>query len=115
MTDPQLTREESEAINDRIRDASGKNPGDVVLARDVHQFIAGLDATIAAVRELHKPVMFAWTKVDGTVVKEFGNYCEHCASLCHSFSGMGCDEPTDGSWPCKTARALGVDQEGTSS
>jgi hypothetical protein len=192
MTDPQLNRDGSDAINDRIRDAAGKNPGDVVLARDVHQFIASQDAEIAAIVSdrdglkrqidwlaewltehtdepkgsygaveaainamagfqrhidrsaevwarnrqdleklraentaqakridealgLHKPVMFAWTKVDGTVVKEFGNYCEHCASLCHSSSGMSCDEPMDGAWPCATARALGVNQEGTPS
>lgn len=110
MTEPQITREESDAINDRIRDAAGKNPGDLVLARDVHQFIASLDRKIDAAAALHKPVMFTWTQVDGTVIKEFGNYCEHCASLCHSSSGMNCDEPTDGAWPCATARALGLDQ-----
>lgn len=32
-------------------------------------------------------------------------YCEECASLCHSRSGLGCDD-VDGAWPCATIAAL---------
>lgn len=32
-------------------------------------------------------------------------YCEECASLCHSRSGLGCDD-VDGAWPCPTIAAL---------
>lgn len=27
-------------------------------------------------------------------------FCETCASLCHSSSGISCEQPTDGPWPC---------------
>ena len=29
--------------------------------------------------------------------------CEHCKSLCHSHSGLGCDVP-DAPWPCQDVR-----------
>lgn len=88
MTDPQITREQSDAINDRIRGAAGKNPGDLVLARDVHQFIAGLDAEIArleananTVRKLHRPI----ERTDGQLI------CRLCGDM----------------WlPCRTTQAI---------
>lgn len=39
--------------------------------------------------------------------------CETCAGMCHSRSGLACDEPVDGLWPCDeyrdAAAGLGVD------
>jgi hypothetical protein len=32
--------------------------------------------------------------------------CGHCASLCHSRSGLGCDDPTDALYPCDTIKLL---------
>lgn len=37
--------------------------------------------------------------------------CEYCAGLCHSRSGLGCDDPADAMYPCNTARLL-ADAEG---
>lgn len=32
--------------------------------------------------------------------------CGYCASLCHSRSGLGCDEPADAMYPCETVSLL---------
>ena len=32
--------------------------------------------------------------------------CGHCAELCHSTSGLGCDDPIDAVWPCPTVAAI---------
>jgi hypothetical protein len=34
--------------------------------------------------------------------------CGHCADLCHSRSGLGCDDPVDAPWPCPTVRLLAL-------
>lgn len=31
--------------------------------------------------------------------------CDHCAYLCHSHSGLGCDD-VDGEWPCDTMKIV---------
>jgi hypothetical protein len=33
--------------------------------------------------------------------------CEHCANLCHSRSGLGCDDP-DAPYPCDTVRLVAL-------
>lgn len=52
-------------------------------------------AQVRRVRELHKRV----------VTRNGIHYCEHCESLCHSYSGIQCDGQ-DGEWPCATIQAL---------
>lgn len=37
--------------------------------------------------------------------------CEHCASLCHSWSGTGCESP-DAPYPCPTVRLLTLPMAG---
>lgn len=32
--------------------------------------------------------------------------CEYCAGLCHSRSGLGCEEPVDALYPCDTIRLV---------
>jgi hypothetical protein len=32
--------------------------------------------------------------------------CGYCAGLCHSRSGLGCEQPVDALWPCDTVRLL---------
>lgn len=32
--------------------------------------------------------------------------CDHCSELCHSRSGLGCDEPADAMYPCPTVSLL---------
>lgn len=32
--------------------------------------------------------------------------CEYCAGLCHSRSGLGCDDPADAMYPCETVVLL---------
>ena len=34
-------------------------------------------------------------------------FCSHCANLCHSSSGIMCDNP-DAPWPCPTVRILAL-------
>lgn len=33
--------------------------------------------------------------------------CDRCRSLCHSGSGLHCDEPYDAPWPCDTVKIYG--------
>lgn len=32
--------------------------------------------------------------------------CEACAELCHSRSGLGCDDPADAMYPCETVEGI---------
>lgn len=47
------------------------------------------------IRHLHRPIPTAYG------IKQ----CEECASLCHSRSGLYCDQP-DAQYPCATIRVL---------
>ena len=56
-----------------------------------------LVAAVKAVLELHKEVG-SWRS---------GVYqCGQCAELCHSTSGLGCEDPIDAVWPCPTVVAI---------
>jgi len=56
-----------------------------------------LVAAVEAVLELHKEVG-SWRS---------GVYqCGQCAELCHSTSGLGCEDPIDAVWPCPTVVAI---------
>ena len=62
-----------------------------------HQDIPALVAAVEAVLELHKEVG-SWRS---------GVYqCGQCAELCHSTSGLGCEDPIDAVWPCPTVVAI---------
>lgn len=55
-------------------------------------------AMVQAVVDLHK-----------RVPADYGGdgfQCEHCVTLCHSHSGLMCDHPYDGAWPCATIAAM---------
>lgn len=50
--------------------------------------------------DLHTPRPTGWhVPPDGPL------QCEHCAGLCHSYSGIGCDVP-DAEYPCDTVRVI---------
>jgi hypothetical protein len=49
--------------------------------------------------ELHSPVKQTFRE---------HTQCDHCADLCHSYSGISCDAPVDALWPCPTARLLAL-------
>lgn len=70
-------------------------------------------AALRAVVELHAPVKL---RIYSAGVPVEVAVCDHCASLCHSRSGLGCDEPRDGAYPCEDIRTiaeqLGVTTEG---
>jgi hypothetical protein len=51
--------------------------------------------------DLHKPVP------SGSIYKPGPLVCTHCAELCHSRSGLGCDD-LDGVYPCPTVRPLAL-------
>lgn len=51
---------------------------------------------IAELRALHTPTLLNFHKV---------KQCEHCAELCHSHSGLMCDD-TDGQYPCPTIQIV---------
>jgi hypothetical protein len=55
-----------------------------------------IDNLIADLEALHVPTLDAAGR----------KICEHCAELCHSHSGLQCDEPTDGAWPCETMKIV---------
>ena len=59
--------------------------------------VPALVAAVEAVLELHKEVG-SWRS---------GVYqCGQCAELCHSTSGLGCEDPIDAVWPCPTVTAI---------
>ena len=59
--------------------------------------VPALLAAVEAVLELHKEVG-SWRS---------GVYqCGQCAELCHSTSGLGCEDPIDAVWPCPTVTAI---------
>ena len=59
--------------------------------------VPALLAAVEAVLELHKEVG-SWRS---------GVYqCGQCAELCHSTSGLGCEDPIDAVWPCPTVVAI---------
>lgn len=53
--------------------------------------------------ELHGPLQLPATNYRPTMLQ-----CEYCASLCHSRSGLGCDQPIDAPWPCDTVRLMAL-------
>lgn len=52
-------------------------------------------AALRAVLDLHQPRDSVWAP----------QQCGHCADLCHSSSGLGCDQP-EAPWPCATVHAI---------
>lgn len=54
---------------------------------------------VERIRELHSPMPDPWHADRGQV-------CEHCYSLCHSETGLGCEVDGDARYPCDTIRAL---------
>jgi hypothetical protein len=55
--------------------------------------------------DLHAPAPTNY--VEGRYVpgEPTGLQCGHCAELCHSRSGLGCDSP-DAPYPCETVQLL---------
>jgi hypothetical protein len=56
---------------------------------------------VEAVRALHTP--FETPTRYGLPARV---QCDYCVRLCHSGSGLHCDEPYDAEWPCDTIKAL---------
>lgn len=65
--------------------------------------VAELERQRDAVLALHQPVE---TPARGAAPARV--QCDHCKGLCHSDSGLHCDEPYDAPWPCPTIQALEV-------
>ena len=59
----------------------------------------GLDGR-RRILERHAPVM---TVPYGSGLSPMAQ-CGACAALCHSSSGLRCEEPIDGPWPCEDYR-----------
>lgn len=61
--------------------------------------------------DLHAPSEYRIRRSGG--ITQVVLQCDHCASLCHSGSGLSCDEPCDAVYPCETvtllAEAYGVE------
>jgi len=53
---------------------------------------------VAELTELHNKSEDWWRLKDGKPMP----VCEHCRELCHSHSGLSCDDEGDGAWPCAT-------------
>lgn len=75
------------------------------LDRDNYGFLwadpARVLAQVAAMRaivDLHRP--------EENVDREGMIQCDHCARLCHSESGLMCEQPQDAPFPCPTVRHL---------
>lgn len=66
--------------------------------------LAEIDAK-RRILDLHAPVATGPTWQPGPP------QCEHCAGLCHSWSGTGCEGP-DAPYPCPTVRLLAVPMAG---
>jgi len=60
--------------------------------------IDGMNA-LRAVVELHKPVEMPYARVEGTLT------CNYCSGLCHSRSGLSCDNCPP-LYPCPTIQAI---------
>ena len=54
---------------------------------------------LRAVVELHKPMT-------GGNYRSDTPQCSYCRSLCHSRSGLHCEDDGDGLWPCDTIQAI---------
>jgi len=54
---------------------------------------------LRAVVELHKPVEMPYARVEGTLT------CNYCSGLCHSRSGLSCDDCPP-LYPCTTIQAI---------
>ncbi|MFG1846751.1 hypothetical protein [Micromonospora carbonacea] len=69
--------------------------------------LAELDAQ-RRILELHAPraLPAAYSAVDKVMYRPAVTQCEHCDELCHSDSGLACDDPVDGLWPCPTVRTV---------
>ena len=57
------------------------------------------EVALRAVVELHKPVEMPYAKVEGTLT------CNYCSGLCHSRSGLSCDDCPP-LYPCPTIQAI---------
>jgi hypothetical protein len=56
---------------------------------------------LRAIIDLHEPREYV------TYLKHVTYWqCGYCAGLCHSRSGLGCEQPVDALWPCDTVRLL---------
>jgi hypothetical protein len=66
-------------------------------------------AEVAAKRrilDLHEPVPSGYSEGRWSSGSQHGELqCSHCAGLCHSGSGLNCENP-DAPWPCPTVRIL---------
>lgn len=62
-----------------------------------------LAAALRAAVKLHAPTQVT-TYGAGLPIQVW--VCGHCANLCHSRSGLGCDEPRDGHYPCADIQAI---------
>ena len=52
-----------------------------------------------AIVELHKPVEMPYARVEGTLT------CNYCSGLCHSRSGLSCDDCPP-LYPCATIQVI---------
>jgi hypothetical protein len=70
---------------------------DHIVCWDPARVLAEVDAK-RRVLDLHAP----FTDYAGRI------RCEHCTELCHSRSGLGCEDPADAIHPCRTVLLLSL-------
>ena len=91
-----MTHDELLALIDRevFTIVSVNDPSDIEIAR-----LRRLKVALRAVVELHKPMT-------GGNYRSDTPQCSYCRSLCHSRSGLHCEDDGDGLWPCDTIQAI---------
>jgi hypothetical protein len=62
---------------------------------DIAAAMAALFAGVRRIIERHAPTM-----TEALPWRPSTPQCETCAALCHSSSGILCEQPVDGPWPC---------------
>lgn len=72
--------------------------GEHIARWDPARVLAEIDAK-RKLLDLHAPFKSNWHR--GVL------QCDHCAELCHSRSGLGCDSP-DAPYPCPTVRLIAL-------
>jgi hypothetical protein len=92
----------------RVRDQTSAGQIVEVIADDDHaeavsEFIAAHDPSWSI--RTHREALERLNRHRPALNYEQRPYCEECESLCHSYSGLGCESP-DAPWPCPEVAGL---------
>lgn len=108
--DPQLGERQAQ-VDDALLTIAERNSELQVLREEVAD-LASLRAKHAQAATVVEAVL-ALHKREPCNYRESVDVCAHCYSLCHSGTGLNCENP-DGAWPCPTVQAINKALGGTS-